>query len=255
MAQVSQGNETVNLTYEMEVLPARAWLVPHRVLPPNHTGDRELQWTPLEILVENLGGLGVTDLVVDVVYMDRIVSTHDIPVIVGGGNHTIATHIMPVYNTSTVSVRLVSGPDAPRVLGDLELDVVARPVLDVVGLSVEPGVVESGERVLVEAVVRNRGNATTTGQLVELMVDGSIVANESIHDLGPGNETTVSTRWAMRGEGLHSVSVVAEGDDLSASPVSVEVKAPSPTLGVWVAVLVLLLVSLAVGRSRPDGRA
>ncbi len=197
----------------------------------------------------------MTDLVVDVVYMDRIVSTHDIPVIVGGGNYTITTHIMPVNNMSTVSMRLVSGPGAPRGLGDMELDVVARPILDVVSLSVEPDVVESGERVSVEAVVRNRGNATTTGQLVELMVDGSIVANETILDLGPGNETKVSAKWESRGEGLHSISAVAEGDEINASPVSVEVKAPSPSLGAWAAVLILLLVSLAARRSRPDGRA
>ncbi len=255
MAQVAQGNETVNLTFEMEVLPARAWLVPHRVLPPNHTGDPELQWTPMEIMIENLGGLDVTDLVVDIVYNDRLVSTHNIPVIVGGGNHTFITHVMPLYNQSKVGIRLVSGHGAPVELGEVELDVIARPVLDVVALSARPDTLESGERVTIEAVVRNRGNASTTGQLVELMVDGSIVANETIHDLGPGNETKVSARWALRGEGLHSISAVAEGDDLNASPVSVEVKAPSPSIGTWAAVLVLLLVSLVARRSRPGGRA
>jgi hypothetical protein len=87
------------------------------------------------------------------------------------------------------------------------------------------------------------------------MVDGSVVANGTIEDLGPGNETMVSTEWALRGEGLHAVAAIAEGDDLAASPVAVEVKAPSPSSGVWAAVLVLVLVSLAARRSRSGDHA
>jgi subtilase family serine protease len=135
------------------------------------------------------------------------------------------------------------------------LDVEPRPILDIVELSATPDVIESGDKVLIEAVVRNRGNASATGQLVELMVDGSVVANATIVDLGPGNETIVSTNWTLQGEGIHSVSAVAEGDDLAASPVAVEVKAASPSLGVWAALLAMGLVSLAARRSTSGGRA
>jgi hypothetical protein len=239
----------------MEVLPPRTLLDVHRVLPPNHTGDPELAWTPLDIMIENLGGLGATNLAVDVVYDGRIAGTHEIPVIVPGGNRSISTPLMPVFGEEMVTIRLVKGPGAPRDIGQIRLDVIARPVLDVVGLEASPDTVVTGEKVLIEATVRNRGNASATGQSVELMVDGSVVGNGTIEGLGPGNETTVSTRWELRGEGVHSISAIAEGDDLAASPVAVEVKAASPSTGIWTVLLTMVLVSLAARRSRSGGRA
>jgi len=250
MAQLTHENETVNLTYEMEVLPARALLEAYRVLPPNHTGDPELEWTNIDIIIVNHGGLGVTDLVVDLRYSDRIMSTHRIPVIVGGGDHTISAPFFPVYGPWLVRVHLVEGPGAPSVIGAATIDVLARPILDVVELTASPDVVVSGEKIHIEAVVKNVGNATSTGQEVELMVDGSIVANTTIMGLDPGNETTVFTDWRLRGEGIHSVSAIAEGDEFAADPVAVEVKAASPSIGTWLVILTLFLVSLVARRSR-----
>ena len=250
MAQLTHENETVNLTYELEVLPARALLAAYRVLPPNHTGDPELEWTNIDIIIVNHGGLGVTDLVVDLRYPDRIMSTHHIPVIVGRGNHTISTPFLPVYGPWMVRVHLVEGPGAPSVIGTATIDVLARPILDVIELTASPDVMESGEKVHIEAVVKNGGNATSTGQEVELMVDGSIVANTTIVGLEPGNETTVFTDWKLRGEGIHPVSAIAEGDEFAADPVAVEVKAASPSIGTWAVILTLFLVSLAARRSR-----
>jgi hypothetical protein len=255
MAQLTHGNETVNLTYRMEVLPPRAILYAQRLNESNDTVSPELAWTTVDVMLFNFGGLDVANLVVDLVYNERILSTHQIPVITGLGNYTISTQVLPLTDEPAVEVRLVQGPGAPRRLGWADLDVEPRPILEIVGLSATPDVLESGGKVLIEAIVRNRGNASSHGQLVELLVDGSVVANATIEDLGPGNETTVSAKWAMRGEGIHSVSAVAEGDDLAASPVAVEVKEASPSVGVWAAVLALTLVSLAARRSASGGRA
>lgn len=250
MAQLTHENETVNLTYEMDVIPARALLAAYRVLPPNHTGDPELEWVNIDIVIVNLGGLGVIDLVVDLRYPDRIMSTLHIPVIVGRGNYTISAPLLPIYGQSEIQVHLVVGPGAPSVIGTATIDVLARPILDVIELTASPDVTESGEKVHIEALIKNRGNATSTGQEVELMVDGSIIANTTIEGLEPGNETAVSTDWELRGEGIHSVSAIAEGDDFAAKPVVVEVKAASPSIGTWVVILTLVLVSLAARRSR-----
>jgi hypothetical protein len=255
IAQLTHENETVNLTYEMEVEPARVLLAAYRVLPPNHTGDPELEWTSIDMIIWNHGGLGVTDLVVDLRYPDHILSTHHIPVIVGRGNYTISAPLLPIYDQREVQVHLVKGPGAPCTIGHAAIDVLARPILDVVELKASPKVIESGEEVHIEALIKNRGNATSTGQVVDLMVDGSTVANTTIEGLGPGNETRVETDWELRGVGIHSVSAVAEGDEFAARPVTVEVKAASPSVGVWALLLSLLLVSLAARRSPSDGPA
>lgn len=255
LGQLTHENETVNLTYEMVVLPARSMLHAFRIDPPNHTGDQELEWMELEIMIVNTGGRGETDLIVDLMYGGRILTTHDIPAIVGFGNYTITTQMMPVYDGGAVVVRLIQGPDTPRNIGGAAIDVIPRPILDVVRLTASPDEIESGQKVHIEALISNRGNATSTGQLVELMVGGSVVANATIEGLEPGNVTRVSTKVELRGEGAHTVSAVAEGDDFDAEPVAVEVKAPSPSIGVWAVLLVLLVVSLVARRSPSDDRA
>ena len=97
----------------------------------------------------------------------------------------------------------------------------------------------------------NRGNATSDGQLVELMVDGTVVANASIVDLGPGNSTMVSTNWTLTGVGIHTVSALAEGDEFAAEPVAVNVeeRTPVPWLGLsMLALLSALIITRAARR-------
>ena len=104
----------------------------------------------------------------------------------------------------------------------------------------------------------NRGNATANGQLVELMVDGTVVANESIVRLKPGNETVVSTNWTLSGVGIHTVSALAEGDEFAAEPVAVNVeeKTPVPWLPLsFMALLSALIITRAARRSQLAGRA
>ena len=104
-----------------------------------------------------------------------------------------------------------------------------------------------------EALVVNRGNATSDGQLVELMVDGTVVANATIDGLEPGNETVVSTNWTLSGVGVHTVSAMAEGDEFAAEPVAVEVTERTPAPGLFyvaLAFLATLAITRAARRSR-----
>jgi len=255
LGRLTYGNETVNLTYEMDVVPARTILEAHLLVPPNHTGYDELNWTDVQVLLVNKGGAGTTNLIVDLRYAGRVSSTHHVNVVPPRGNTIIVAALMPLFGQEVLEVHLVVGPGAPRTLANLTLEVVPRPVLDVMWVKAAPGEIVSGEKVHIEALVSNVGNATTTGQQVELMVDGSVVANASMDDLGPGNETVVSTDWTLTGKGTHTVAARAEGDELSARPASVEVKEKTPGVGAWVVLLALLVVSLVARRSPSDGRA
>ena len=98
MAQLTHGNETVNLTYRITVLPPRAILYAQRLNEPNDTVSPELAWTTVDVMLFNFGGLDVTNIVVDLIYNGRILSTHQIPVITGLGNYTISTQVLPLTN-------------------------------------------------------------------------------------------------------------------------------------------------------------
>lgn len=255
VADVETGEGPLHMVHNISVQPARVVLEAEVATPNGTWTGEELAWGALPIRLVNSGGEGATDLVVDIRYDDRIIRKVEVNLVPPLGNHTFEVAILLIHSTESVQIYLVQGAGAPGILGDLSITVEPRPILDVVELDVSPTVVENGERVHIEAVVRNRGNATTTGQMVELMVDGSIVANESVEGLEPLNETTITTRWVMKGEGLHTISAVAEGDDFAARPRSVEVKRPSPSLSTWTVLLAMLLVSLAARRSRPARRA
>lgn len=249
------GNGTLNLTRDIEVGPARV-LLSVRIGTPDGTWEgEELSWATLPLLFVNEGGAGATDLMVDIRYGGRIADTRSINLVPPLDNHSVDVDIMPLFGHGTVEVHLVTGPGAPRMLSSLNITVTSRPVLDVVSIMVKPAQVVTGGKVSIETVVRNRGNGTTTGQLVDIMVDGNAVANASIRDLAPGDETLVSARWTMRGEGVHTVSAVAEGDEFAAQPVAVEVKAESPGGGAMAATLAILAVIPVARRSRSGDRA
>jgi hypothetical protein len=252
---MDSGEGPIDLAHGINVRPARVVLSAHLGTPNGTWENDELTWGVLPVRLVNVGGAGATELVIDIRYGGRIVSTVDVNLVPPLGDHTFEVAILPMYSKESVQVYLVEGPGAPGIMGELSISVLPIPLLDVVDLSVSPMEIESGERVRIEALVKNRGNATTTGQLVELMVDGTIVANSTVEGLGRGNETTIETRWRLTGEGIHTVSATAEGDEFAAQPVAVRVKAASPSVGAWSVLLSFLLVSLVALRSRSTGRS
>ncbi len=245
MATLTHGNETVNLSHEMTVEPARILLGAELVTPPNFTGYEELTWTDVPIKLTNAGGGGVTGLVVDIRYDGRIVSTHSVKLVPPSGNAMIEPRIRPLFGKEVLEVRIVAGPVAPGPLANVTMNVTARPILDITSVRVDRDEIVSGERVNISAVVTNRGNGTSTGQQVELMVDGSVVANTSIQGLGPGDGTVVHTKWKLTGKGTHTVAARAEGDEFAARPVTVQVKGRTPGPCAWAAVAVRTLAATA----------
>ena len=243
VGRVIYRNETLNLTYELDVRPARILLAASIDLPNGTWSGPELEWASVPVLLRNEGGLPAAELVVDFRYAGRIVSTFNVSLVAPQASFPIGVLLFPLFNEELMEVHLVEGPDAPYRIGDLPLEVGPRPILDVVLLRAEPTELENGDRVFIEALVRNRGNATSDGQLVELMVDGTVVGNQSIEGLEPGSEVAVSTNWTMRGEGVHTISALAEGDDFAALPVAVEVKAETPTAGTMMTILALVGVA------------
>ncbi|UCC93322.1 MAG: hypothetical protein JSW25_01225 [Thermoplasmata archaeon] len=255
VAEMDTGEGPLEMAHGINVQEDRV-LLSARIGTENGTWENdELAWGSLPVLLVNDGGKGATELVVDIRYGGRIVGTEHVNLVPALGEHTFHVSIMPNYSNVTVEVYLVSGPLPPGTIGDLNITVKPRPILDIVTISALPEEVESGGSIHIEAVVRNRGNATTTGQVVELMVDGSIVANTTLEDLAPGEEVVVETDWTLRGEGIHSVSAIAEGDDFAAKPVAVKVEAASPSVGVWAVIVAMAVVSLVARRSASAGRA
>ena len=248
MAQATFGNETLNVSFEVVVRPARLYLKTYVIEPP-WGYYQELNWTPTTILLVNHGGLGITDLVVDVRYDGRIIDTFDIPYLSPFGNYSMEFPLLPLWGKERIDVVPLSWGGVNATITTY-VNVSARPILDIISLQVEPGSIETGEKVRIEAVVRNRGNATSTGQLVELLVGGSVVASSEVEDLLPSSERTIWTDWSINGTGTFSIAARAEGDELSAKPVVVEVKAASPSAGIWAVLLSLFIVSLAARRSR-----
>ena len=248
MAQATFGNETLNVSYEVVVRPARLYLKTYVVVPSGGY-YQELNWTPTTMLLVNHGGLGIMDLVVDVRYDGRIVGTFDIPYLSPFGNYSMEFTLLPLWGKERIDVVPLSWPGGGNATISTYVNVSARPILDIVSLEVEPESIETGEKVRIEAVVRNRGNATSTGQLVELMVGGNVVASSEVEDLLSWSERTIWTDWRINGTGTFSIAARAEGDEFAAKPVTVEVKAASPSVGTWAVLLSLLLVSLAARRS------
>jgi hypothetical protein len=258
VANVTTDEGSMNLSYPIEVLPSRTLLSAELDTPDGNWSGEELEWAAIPVLIVNEGGAPAANMVVDFRYGDRIVDTQVVSLVPPHGNHSTVVALLPVNGINVLEVHLVTGPGAPGRLADLTLNVTARPILDVVSVRADPTNMESGSKVHLEALVRNRGNATSTGQYVQLMVDSTVVANASIEGLGPGNETTVATNWTLSGVGIHTVSAFAEGDEFAAQPVAVEVKerTPAPGAGCTLAVLMsAVLVTLVARRSRSAGRA
>lgn len=253
LGQATVGNLTLNLSYDLSVLPPRVHLTARIDLPLEDQDWYEQEWVAVPVVIENVGGAAGTNLVVDFIYDGRIAATEYINLIPPHGNVTVTIALYITNSGWKLVVNLVQGPDAPLEIADFIIIYWPRPILDVVSIKVDPTSIESGSKVHIEAVVTNRGNATSDGQLVELMVDGTVVANASIVGLEPGNETVVSTNWTLSGVGIHTVSALAEGDEFAAEPVAVNVKekTPAPGLGLsLMAILCALVVTRAVRRSR-----
>jgi len=258
VANVTTDEGSMNLSYPIEVLPSRTLLSAELNTPDgNWTGD-ELEWAAIPVLIVNEGGDPAANIVVDFRYDGRIVDTQTVSLVPPHGNHSMVVALLPINGMNILEVHLVTGPEAPSRLANLTLNVTTRPILDVVLVRAAPLKIESGSKVILEAVIANLGNATSTGQYVQLMVDSTVVANASIEGLGPGNETIVATNWTLTGVGIHTISAFAEGDEFAAQPVAVEVKekAPAPGAGSTLGVLlIVVIVSQVARRSRSDGRA
>jgi hypothetical protein len=253
MGAVIDGNTTLNLSYEFPILPPRVLLDASIDLPHEGHGWPEQGWASVPVLIENRGGLPATNLVVDFRYDGRIAATEHINVIPPHENVSVTVALYVVDGGWVLTVDLVQGPGAPSNIADILFPYYERPILDVVAIRADPTTLESGTKVYLEALVINRGNATADGQLVELMVDGTVVANASIVDLEPGNTTIVSTYWTLTGVGIHTVSALAEGDEFAAEPVAVKVKERTPAPGM-VPALLAMLSALAVTRAARRSR-
>ncbi len=258
VANVTTDEGSMNLSYPIEVLPSRVLLSAELDTPDGNWSGEELEWAAIPVLIVNEGGAPAANMVVDFRYDGRIVDTQMVSLVPPHGNHSTVVALLPINGMYVLEVHLVTGPGAPGRLANLTLNVTARPILDVVSVRAYPTKIETGSKVHLEAVIANRGNATTTGQLVQLMVDSTVVANVSIEGLGPGNETIVATNWTLSGVGIHTVSAFAEGDEFAAQPVAVEVKEKTPAPGAGCTLTVLMsavLVTLVARRSRSAGRA
>lgn len=243
-AQVMFRNQTLNVSGEITVRPPRVCIKPE-IIEPRGATYQELNWTPTTLMLFNHGGLGVTNLVVDVRYAGHVVDTFQVPYIPPFGNYSLQFTLLPLVGTTVVDMVPLNGPGANSPLWPgAEIWVQNRTILDVVSLTATPETLESGEDVHIEALVRNRGNATSTGQLVELMVGGSAVANGSIEGLEPGAERVVSTDWKLTGAGTHTISARAEGDDFAPVPVGVEVVPATPATGMALTLVALVLAGV-----------
>jgi hypothetical protein len=255
VATMDTGEGPISMAYDIAIEPARVVLSASIGTSNGTWENEELTWGTLPVRLVNKGGMGATGLVIDIRYGGRIVSTVDVNLVPASGDHAFDVSIFTVYTKEKVQIYLVDGPLPSGTLGEVNISVVPRPLLDVEGITVTPETIETGKNVRIETMIRNLGNATSTGQLVEIMVDGSIVANTTIDGLGRGNVTIVETKWVMTGEGIHTVSAVVEGDDLAAAPVVVRVKAASPSIGGWAIIASLIIISLVARRLSSDDRA
>jgi hypothetical protein len=258
VANVTTDEGSMNLSYPIEVLPSRTLLSAELDTPDGNWTGRELEWAAIPVLIVNDGGAPAANMVVDFRYDGRIIDTQMVSLLPPHGNFSTMVTLLPINEINVMEVHLVTGPGAPTRLANLTLNVTARPILDVVLVRATPTKIETGSKVHLEAVIVNRGNATSTGQYVQLMVDSTVVANASIEGLGPGNETIVAQNWTLNGVGTHTVSAFAEGDEFAARPVAVEVKEKTPALGAGSTLGVLLtvvIVTQVARRSRSAGRA
>jgi hypothetical protein len=195
---------------------------------------------------------------VDVRYDGRIAHTQEVAVVPAFGNHTFLMPFKPLFGREMMEVFLVSGAGGPGRISHIHLQVNDRPLLQVTDVGLAKGSVDEGDDVTVVVVVRNGGNATSTGHVVELLVDGTLVANESLF-LGPGEMANVTFVWRSKGPGVHAISARIPGDELGASSASLDVnKVETPALRIPAVILTIGMMAclkLVVRRSLRARRA
>jgi hypothetical protein len=247
VGRVSYGNESVNLTFPIDVGAARVILDADLHTPQEQRIWSEQEWTDVDVVMVNDGGAPAIDLVVDFRYGGRIVHTEEINLVPAHGNYTFPIMFQPIHGQDLMEVFLVSGTGVPGVLATFNLTVNDRPVLRVLSLEVDETAVEEGDIVVATATVVNSGNASSSGEAVEFLVDGNVVANISL-DMMPGKSLKVNMSWKSKGDGIHSFAARIEGQELMAEPAVVEVeKVQVPGPGP-VAILLALVVSTWIKR-------
>jgi hypothetical protein len=250
-ATISYGNESVNLTFPLEVGPPRVLLSAGLDTLDGNWSAEELEWTELPLLLRNAGGAPAIELVIDIRDQNGIVSTQNVNIVPAHGVASVAVPMTPRSGQHNLRVHVVAGSTGPMDLGEVTIEVVNRPILRVVSVEVDGDDVVEGSRVNVTALVRNEGNASSTGQLIEFLVDGAVAGNVSVF-LGPGEERDVSHLWRSKGKGLHSVSARVEGDSISAESTIVVVSEDVPYGGT---IIILVAVLCAIGLKRAEGRS
>jgi hypothetical protein len=257
-AVVEVGSEVLNLTSGIVVNPGRVILSAQLDVPPGTIPSIvEQVGTDVDFLLRNDGGGPAIDLVLDIRWDDRILETLEVPLVAAHGNRSLVVHIPPTYG-GRMQVFLVQGAGAPKVMANFSFVFTPRGIMEVVTLEVDDGSVLEGTVVEVTAHLRNVGHADIDDGVVELLVDGKVVANLSVEGLRPSEDRQVTFKWVSSGPGIHSVSVRPGGTDVAAEPVVVEVGAKAPAAGpalVAGAFAMALLVTRAGWRSSRADRA
>lgn len=258
LGRVTWGNESVNVSFPISPLPPRTILSVGVDTLDGNISVPERAWVDVPLLLGNAGGAPALDMVIDLRYGGRIVHTLEVPLVAPGGNASLEVPLHPVHGEEVLGVYLVSGPDAPRWLANLTVRVSPRTVLQVLSVSSTEGEVVSGSRAVVEVVVANAGNFTSTEERIEFLVDGAVSENSTVVGLAPGDTTKVTFRPVLRGPGTHTVSARVEGDELNAVTTKVEVREGAPSAGTVAALAAQLLVAFLIRagwRSSRAGRA
>ncbi len=233
VAQVSYGNETVNLTYAIEPLPARLWLFSVLDHPDDFEGYQELTWAEVPVTIWNVGGADGTNLVFDFRYGGRIVATESVPALPSYSHYNLTVSMVPTMpmGVQRLEVYLVQGLGAPCKVDDHWLSVRPAAILEVASIEVSDDRVESGSKITVEVMVRNRGNATAENRSVEFLLDGAVVDSIRVDGIVPGGERVFRMDMNPGDEGTHSIAARLDGDDLDAKPLRIRVVSEAPTLG------------------------
>ncbi len=257
-AFVDAGGERLNLTSEIMVNPGRVILSALLDIPLGTVPTIvEQVGTDVDILLRNDGGSPAIDLILDIRWDDRILETREVPLVAAHGNRSLVVHIPPTYG-GRMQVFLVQGLESPKVLANISFVFVPRGIMEVVSIEVADNSVLEGTVVEVTAYLLNVGHADIDDGVIELMVDGKVIANLSVDGFRPQENRQVSLEWMSSGAGIHSISVRPEGTGVAAEPVVVEVGAKAPAAGLALvagAFALAMLVTRAGWRSSRAGRA
>jgi hypothetical protein len=157
-----------------------------------------------------------------------------------------------------MQVFLVMGPGAPRVLSNVTFVFVPRGILEVVSLESDMASVLEGNELRVTVHVRNVGHANVSSGVVDLLSDGTVVANRSLEEIRPSEERSVTFTWKATSPGLHALSARPRGGGTAVEPLIVEVGGKAPAAGpllIALAIGLTLLITRVGWRSSRAGRA